>query len=245
MTFLNPSTSEKPINPTTKFLEWKSSKKCFQYYNKEKKENIEVKLPISFIPIKNVSSVTGYSDQLNSGIWSNEVEQTGKESLTIFAAKYSKAEDKKKSCVIAQGFYKDIKGDINSQGGKFTAVLYSILNKELIKFEFSGCSLSAWIEQGQALSQSPNLLSVETFEEKKKGSNKYFVPVFTSGKKLDEKQYAEAVIAGDSVGSYFKDMKKYQAQYTEAQEETSPEQELATEVFSEDAEDEAKGNLPF
>ena len=246
MTFLqkDDNKTSKPDAITTKYITWKSSKKCFEYYDKEKKENIDLKLPLSFIPLKNVSSITGFSTENNSGIWSNEVENM-KQELTVFSSKYSKTEDKNKPFVIAQGLYKDLKGDLNSKGGKFTSILYALLDGEIVRFGFSKASLGEWIDKGQALSKSPNYLGVLKIEERKQGSNKYNVPIFEKGDKLNSKDYEKAVEAGSIVDKYFSEMKEYENQYKEVKEPSEVE-ETAKDVFlDDDLEADPKNNLPF
>ena len=36
-------------NPATKFIEWKSNDKCFNYYDKEAQKNVEIPLPFKFL----------------------------------------------------------------------------------------------------------------------------------------------------------------------------------------------------
>ena len=38
--------SEGSNNPATNFLEWKSNDKCFAYYDKQLKEQVQVQLPL-------------------------------------------------------------------------------------------------------------------------------------------------------------------------------------------------------
>lgn len=63
----------KSSNPARKFLEWKSDDKCFSYYDKEKKENVKVELPLTFVILEHYHTVKGWNDKSESGIYANEV----------------------------------------------------------------------------------------------------------------------------------------------------------------------------
>ena len=73
----------KSVNPTSKFLEWKSNEKCFSFYNKEIKDNEQVKLPLTFLVLEEYHTVKGFSDKDETGIYSNEVLQIGNEEMEV------------------------------------------------------------------------------------------------------------------------------------------------------------------
>ena len=50
------------VNPTSKFLEWKSNNKSFSFWNKELKKNEEVKLPLTFMVLEEYHKISGFSD---------------------------------------------------------------------------------------------------------------------------------------------------------------------------------------
>ena len=65
----------KSTNPTSKFMEWKSNNKSFSYYDKENKQNVEVKLPLTFLVLEEFHTIKGFSDADQTGIYSNEILQ--------------------------------------------------------------------------------------------------------------------------------------------------------------------------
>lgn len=79
MSFSNP----KQTNPAVKFIEWSGSKGNFYYYDKEKGENIAVSLPVYFIVLDELHTVSGYSKFHKSGIVSNEVRDSKKDDLHV------------------------------------------------------------------------------------------------------------------------------------------------------------------
>src|SRR5688572_28480716 len=86
-----------PTNPAKRFFKWSGSKGKLVYYDKEKQEEVEVKLPFSFLPIDELSTITGYNKREKSGYWSNEVRNTRKEEVTV----------RTKGGVCYTGFYKN------------------------------------------------------------------------------------------------------------------------------------------
>ena len=93
---------EKPNqNPTSKFLEWKSKHKSFSYYNKEIKDNVLVKMPLTFLVLEEYHTIKGFSDQDQTGIYSNEVLQIGTQEMEVKTFK---------GRLIAKVFTKTLKG---------------------------------------------------------------------------------------------------------------------------------------
>src|SRR6056300_1509717 len=97
------SQESKSSNPTTKYLEWISNDKSFEYYDKEAGQKVKVELPLKFVFIDHYHTVKGWNDASESGIWANEVYYIGSEPMKVRAFKGG---------TIADGIYKDIKEDI-------------------------------------------------------------------------------------------------------------------------------------
>ena len=102
-------------NPSTKFIDWKSNDKWFSYYDKDKKENVQIPLPFKFLALDELHSVKGWNDATSSGIYSNEVKFISKEILTVKPFKGNE---------IAKGLYKDIKDKVQSAGGHYVKSIY-------------------------------------------------------------------------------------------------------------------------
>src|SRR5690625_6887971 len=90
-----------PSNPVTRFFKWKGSEQdgFFAWWNKEKKEEIKVEFPFTFLPLKQLSCITGYNSQQEESVYSNEVDNIGKDILNVRVGKNT----------VQQGIYRDIK----------------------------------------------------------------------------------------------------------------------------------------
>jgi hypothetical protein len=166
-------------NPAKMFFKFASSKGAFQYYDKEKKENIVVKLPFRFMVLDTLSTVGGFSKNINSGFWANEVRNTTTDPLIV----------RTKDGVFAEGLYRDkIEAPLKADGGKFVQSIYIAYkdeSKELIiaNIQMMGSALGAWIPFTKANRQElfKGVVTVKTTVEEKNGANTYQVPVFKIG----------------------------------------------------------------
>jgi len=165
---------KKSSNPAAKFLQWKSNDKCFSYYDKETKQNVEVKLPLKFVILEHYHTVKGWNDASESGIYANEVLFTGSEELDV---KSFKGGD------IAKGLYKDIRSKIIDAGGKYHRSIYAVTNDlEIINISIKGSAVSEYsnfIEKNGDGVFTTNWVEVKEVVEGKKGSIKFTSPVFS------------------------------------------------------------------
>lgn len=172
------------VNPTSKFLEWKSNNKSFSYYDKETKQNVEVKLPITFIVLEEYHCIKGFSDSDQTGIYSNEVLQIGTEEMEVRSYK---------GRIIAKGLYKDIKGAVNAAGGNYHKSIYAVTKEgELINISLKGAAVSKWsklVEKGAWKRLSDEWISIESAEDHKKGMVKYSTPNFVFNTSLSENEF--------------------------------------------------------
>ena len=172
------------VNPTSKFLELKSNNKCFAYYDKETKQNVEVKLPITFIVLEEYHCIKGFSDSDQTGIYSNEVLQIGTEEMEVRSYK---------GRIIAKGLYKDIKGAVNAAGGNYHKSIYAVTKEgELINISLKGAAVSKWsklVEKGAWKRLSDEWISIESAEDHKKGMVKYSTPNFVFNTSLSENEF--------------------------------------------------------
>ena len=133
----------KLTNPVTKFITFKSEKNKFVYWDKEQEKNIEVQMPIYFIILDELTTIRGYHKASESGIYSNEIKYLGDEILNVKSFKGS---------LNIVGKYSNIKDSIKANGGKYAKSIYAALitgknSIEMVNFNFSGSSVSEWIEQ--------------------------------------------------------------------------------------------------
>ena len=127
---------QKSSNPASKFLEWKSDEQKFAYYDKEQKTNIFVDLPITFLVLEEYHTVKGFSDSDQTGIYSNEVLQTGSDEIEVKTFK---------GRTIAKGLYKDIKSIVDGAGGRYHKSIYAVTKEgELVNISFKGACVSKW-----------------------------------------------------------------------------------------------------
>lgn len=194
--FSHTSQESKSSNPTTKYLEWKSNDKCFEYYDKEAGQKVKVKLPLKFAFINHYHTVKGWHDSSSSGIWSNEVFYIGKEKMTVRAFKGGE---------IASGLYKDIKAKVNSAGGRYHRSIYVMLEDgSLANISLKGSAVSEWsdfisVNENAAMNA---WVQVDSAKELKKGSVKYTAPDFTLGTTFGAKVLKDVVNATEQIKEY-------------------------------------------
>ena len=204
------NTSEgKTSNPATKFLQWKSNDKCFAYYDKEKGENVQVPLPFKFQFLEHFSTIKGWNDASETGIYSNEIMFTSKEELDVKTFK---------GVEIAKGLYKDIRSKVRDAGGKYHRSVY-VLNEDgnIVNIQMKGAVVSAYsvfmdgdsktgIKGHKHLIEN-NWVVVNKFQELKKGATKYSVPIFEVGSVFTDSEFKIANEKYKEIENYFDNYK--------------------------------------
>lgn len=162
-------------NPAKHFLKWKGSEGGFEYFDKtrgEKGEKVLVKLPFSFMALDTMATVKGYSDTEQSGFWSNEVRNIGKDTLTV----------RTKNGIAAKGVYSEVMANKACTGAKFCQSVYIVATIEgksvIANIQMMGTALSAWIDFGKANKIFKGAIKVASMKEGKKGATKYQTPIF-------------------------------------------------------------------
>ena len=185
-------------NPSTKFLQWKSNEKCFEYYDKEKQEKVSVALPFKFLVLEELHTIKGWNDASSSGIFSNEVKFISKEIMTVKPFKGNE---------IAKGLYKDIKEKIVSAGGHYVKSIYIMLEDgSLANLQLKGSAVQKW---GEFTQKTRNRLPDEWVQvtkaiEGKKGAVKFFTPDFRFERSITEVEAMQADEAFNILESYLK-----------------------------------------
>jgi len=185
-------------NPATKFIDWKSNDKCFEFYDKEAQEKIKVNLPFKFLVLDEMHTIKGWNDATSSGIFSNEVKFISKEIMTVKPFKGNE---------IAKGLYKDIKEKIVAAGGHYTKSIYIMLEDgSIANIQLKGSAVQSWGEFTQKTRSrlADEWVTVKTAKEGKKGAVKFHVPVFEFDKSLSEAEANLADDAFDVLEAYFK-----------------------------------------
>jgi hypothetical protein len=185
-------------NPSTRYLEWKSKEKGFEFYDKEKKEKVAVALPVKFIVLEELHAVSGWNDASSSGIMSNEVKFISKQPMTAKSFKGGE---------IAKGLYTDIKDKVKNAGGHYVKSIYIMMeNGEMGNIKLKGSAVKVW---GEFTQKNRNKLpyswvTVKTFEQGKKGSVSYTTPVFEFGDALSKEDTESANGVYDVLESFLK-----------------------------------------
>ena len=174
----------KNSNPTSKFLEWKSNNKSFSYYDKENKQNVEVKLPLTFLVLEEFHTIKGFSDADQTGIYANEILQISAEEFQVKTFK---------GRVIAKGVYSDIKGAVNAAGGNYHKSIYAVTKEgDLINISFKGAAVSKWsqfTEKGAWKRLKDEWVTIEDAEDHKKGMVAYSTPNFKFNTSLTDYEF--------------------------------------------------------
>lgn len=160
-------------NPSRHFIEWVGSKGQLSWYNKEKKENIPIKIPFEFMVLDELATIKGFSKRLNNSYYSNEVRSIMKEEFIVKVA----------GNVIQTGLYKDL-ADVRAKGAKYTKSIYIAhkVGTEYIidNFNAGGSALSAWIEfsQNNVVTNGKVRLTGSTHVPAANGISEYYIPTF-------------------------------------------------------------------
>lgn len=185
-------------NPATKFIDWKSNDKGFEYYNKEAKEKVKIALPFKFLFLDEMHTVKGWSDSCQSAIYSNEVKFISQEPLTVKPFKGNE---------IAKGLYKDIKEKVKAAGAHYVKSIYIMLEDgSIANLQLKGAACQAW---GDFTNKTKSRLPDEWVEvakslEGKKGAVKYYTPVFAFNISITDAEAKMADTAFNILESYFK-----------------------------------------
>lgn len=180
------------VNPVVQYVKWASNDKKFSFYRKESKEKGFIDLPVEAVFLKTSSTVKGWSDANDCGIFSNQVTNLQNETLVV------KAGDMK----IASGLYRDIKDTVKAAGGKFYLNVFVLINGEISVLELKGAALMEWMEffKRNKVHLDAKTIVVKLFNEGKKGAVKYTTPKFEVGSSI--KHIDEADAAYDLVKVY-------------------------------------------
>jgi len=119
-------------NPCTKWFKWKGSIGTVVYYDKLTKEDVEVKLPFTFLLLDVLATIKGFDKSTKESIWSNEVRNTKETPLLV----------KKGSVLFKNGMYSDIKADVVSAGGGYASSCYIAFKDEAGKLTIGNITMA-------------------------------------------------------------------------------------------------------
>jgi len=185
-------------NPATKFIDWKSNDKCFNYYDKETSSNIAIPLPFKFLVLDELHTIKGWNDATSSAIYSNEVKWISKDELLVKPFKGNE---------IAKGLYKDIKEKVKAAGAHYVKSVYCMLEDgSIANLQLKGAACQSY---GDFTAKTRSRLSDEWVEvakatEGKKGAVKYTTPEFKFEKCLSDSEADLADEAFNTLEAYLK-----------------------------------------
>lgn len=190
-------------NPCKKFIDFKSDKGMFFFYDKDLEQQIEIPIPFYFVVLDELSTISGYNKKNDCGIYSNEVHRTMDEILKVKTFKGGES---------ITGLYNDIKDNIKALGGKYTKSVYALLIKgeketELVNFKFKGAAFSAWLDK--KVNSDNSVVGIVDLTEEKNGNTTYQVPVFKAFK-LSSELNQQAVETDKELQKYLKEYKAQQ-----------------------------------
>lgn len=175
MSLSNPQDSQP--NPATRWFDWNGEHGEVTFYDKAAKKNITVPQPFTFIVLDELSSVRGWHDLSQSGIYSNEIRDTRSEIMTVKAFKGG---------ILAEGIYRDIRDRISAAGGHYSANCYLAFKTEdgsmaIGVIRFKGAALAAWMEFKKQNRKEfyEKAITINGFTEGKKGRIVFRVPKFS------------------------------------------------------------------
>ena len=178
-------------NPSTRWFEWAAGDASknggvIRYYDKDAKQNVPMPMPFTFLLLDELSTVKGWHDASDSGIYANEVRDTRQETLVVRAFKGGE---------LASGIYTDIRDRVAAKGGYYAASIYIAYRDgaelKIGNLTLDGASAGAWMEFKKAApskksasgktvkSYFVDAVSIVGYEERKKGATTYRIPKFS------------------------------------------------------------------
>jgi hypothetical protein len=190
-----------PNNPAVRFLQWSGGtedKGKLTYWDKQAGERKTVELPFTFMVLDQLHTMGGFSDEDQSGYWSNEVRNLQEEDLIVRTRNGTKA----------TGKYRDL-GDVKSKGAKYAKSVYIAYKDEdteqlvIGNIKLMGAALTAWIDFTRAFDVYKCGVTISGADEGKKGSVTYYIPKFDSHT-VSRETNADAVVLDKELQQYLK-----------------------------------------
>lgn len=201
MSRTNPNQQGIP-SPVTRYFEWKGSTAKFQHYDKASTTNVDAPDKFTFIVLDELNSMKGYNEQLEVGMYSNEVRNLKTQKMFV---KSFKGPD------VAEGFYHDIKDTVTSKGGKFCKSVYIAFKDEtgelvIGNLQLVGSGFDGWVNFTKKHSTEMYVGGVQVVGKiaKKKGANNYFIPEFAI-KSITKETDDKAGELQETLKTYLKD----------------------------------------
>lgn len=162
-------------HPCTKWIDWAGGEDAgfWKYYDKEEKRDVSLGDAITFIPLDRTSTIKGFHEKTQSGIYSNEIRDIKQDVLVVKAHKGG---------TLAEGTYAQIKDRVKVQGGSFATVLYVAMKFDgvlsIASICFKGASLRPWMdfESKNRSELYKKAVTIKGYVDAKKGRTNYRHP---------------------------------------------------------------------
>lgn len=234
--------TEASQHPCSRWIEWDGANGNLRFYNKEKKENVDMGNKFTFILLDQLSVIRGWHDPSESGIHSNEVKDTRS---TPFVVKAFKGKG-----ILAEGIYGQIKDRVAAIGGVFHINLYVAFKLDgemkIGSVMFKGAALREWSEFRNANRNElyKKAVDITGFTEGKKGQVKFCVPKFALREITPETNEAAVELDGELQKYLSAYLKRPVVEQSERTTTPEPEQEPETRNTYNPNEEDVDG-LPF
>ena len=247
--------NDRPKNPAVRFFEWSGSEGKLRWWDKEAKQEHFIEPPFTFLVLDQLNTVKGYSDDLETGFFANEVRRDG---IITLRTKYGP---------YKTGKWKD---DIaHVKGAKFTKSVYIAFHDDgelrIGNLQFHGSALGGLAPetiQSNLKEAAQKNSKTEAFTDEflrsigwfgfaeqfpdvteiaiqltgaiadKKGATNFFRPVFREYKNVSAETNEKAIELDRQLQAYLKAYFAYQAAQEPVQELTVDDDPTADAPFN-------------
>ena len=217
-------------NPSTRWFEWAGGNTggFVRWYNKDTKEQVPVE-GFTFLFLDELSTVRGWHEASESGIYANEVRDTRQDALVVKSFKGGE---------LVSGIYQQIKDTIVARGGHYCASLYIAFkngdNLEIGNLSLKGAAAGAWMDfkrkaqskKGPDGKMVPayylDAVKIATYEQQQKGGTTYRVPVFSLVRTTDATNQQAIALDSELQAFLSEYLKRPKADAVQAQPDDSP-----------------------
>jgi hypothetical protein len=200
-------------NPSTRWFTWAGGgdQGFIEWYDRDAKVNHKVEGAFTFLLLDELSTVKGWHEASESGIYANEVRDLRQEALVVKSFKGGE---------LASGLYTGIRDSIIAKGGHYHGSIYIAYKDgdtlKLGNLGLKGAALSAWMEFKKSAPSKKDAsgknvkayyvdaVVVTGFVDGKKGGTKFRTPVF-SLKAVGEATNQQALGIDAELQAYFAD----------------------------------------
>jgi len=189
--------NEQLVNPSSKFFEWGGKSGQFSYWDRTLKQNVDIPLPFTFIPLDKCVTLKGYNKKKDKGFWSNEVKNIQKDKFIV----------RSKDGIEFEGLYKDLKDQLELNKINYIESLY-IAYKEgnklvLGNIQIKTSALKPWIEFSKANKVMEIAVTVKKTTKEINGDVEFVSPIYEAVK-IKEETNLEAIELDKVLQEYLK-----------------------------------------